>query len=132
MKKKLSEKIEIPSGITPMFEDSTLKLRQGQIELVKTLKSPGIKIVAQGNFVEISCDRGNKKEYKIMKTFVAHIKNMLSGLSSPFVYKLESANVHFPMTLKVDGKQLLINNFLGEKLPRKAEILPNVEVDVKG
>ena len=60
MKKKLSEKIEIPSGITPMFEDSTLKLRQGQIELVKTLKSPGIKIVAQGNFVEISCDRGNK------------------------------------------------------------------------
>jgi large subunit ribosomal protein L6 len=36
------------------------------------------------------------------------------------------------MTLKVEGSKLAINNFLGEKKPRFAEILPNVNVDIKG
>ena len=36
------------------------------------------------------------------------------------------------MTLKVDGKKLVINNFLGEKTPRFARIEENVDVEVKG
>ncbi len=57
---------------------------------------------------------------------------MFSGLQEEFVYKLEAANVHFPMTLKVDSGFLIITNFLGEKFPRKAKILHSVDVEVKG
>ena len=36
------------------------------------------------------------------------------------------------MTLKIEGNKLAVNNFLGEKIPRYAYILPNVEVQIKG
>ena len=36
------------------------------------------------------------------------------------------------MTLKVEKNYLIINNFLGEKTPRHAKILPEVSVDIKG
>ena len=57
---------------------------------------------------------------------------MFKGINEKFAYKLEACNVHFPMTLKIEGNKLAINNFLGEKTPRHAEILPNVDVDIKG
>jgi len=34
--------------------------------------------------------------------------------------------------MKIDSGRLLINNFLGEKNPRVAVILPNVDVQLKG
>ena len=47
---------------------------------------------------------------------------MFSGLQNKFVYKLEACNVHFPMTIKIEQGFLIINNFLGEKIPRKAKM----------
>ena len=57
---------------------------------------------------------------------------MFKGLDEKFVYKLQSCNVHFPMTLKVEKNKLIISNFLGEKTPRHAEILSGVDVEIKG
>jgi large subunit ribosomal protein L6 len=36
------------------------------------------------------------------------------------------------MNVKVQGDKFVIDNFLGEKYPRKAKILKNVTVEVKG
>ena len=36
------------------------------------------------------------------------------------------------MTLKIDGEYLLINNFLGEKTPRKVKISKKVSIEIKG
>jgi len=36
------------------------------------------------------------------------------------------------MTLKLEGDKLKISNFLGEKISRVAQVLPNVEVEIKG
>jgi len=39
---------------------------------------------------------------------------------------------HFPIKTAVDGDSLVIQNFLGERHPRKAVILPGVTVNVSG
>ena len=39
---------------------------------------------------------------------------------------------HFPINVAVKGNNVEINNFLGEKLPRIARILPGVKVEIKG
>ena len=39
---------------------------------------------------------------------------------------------HFPMQVKVEGKTLVIGNFLGEKKPRVAKILGDTDVKVSG
>jgi len=132
MKHKILEQIEIPEGISCEFVDSTLKCKQDSQEVQKKIKVIGVDIKVEGNKIVFSCERGTKRELKLIRTFTAHLKNMFKGVQEQFTYKLKACNVHFPMTLKVEGDQLVIHNFLGEKTPRYAKILPNVDAQVKG
>jgi len=74
----------------------------------------------------------DKRARKVVMAYMAHLRNLFTGLESKYTYKLETCNVHFPMTLKQDKNLLMINNFLGEKTPRKAVILSGVDVQLKG
>ncbi|MEC7703671.1 MAG: 50S ribosomal protein L6, partial [Candidatus Thermoplasmatota archaeon] len=39
-----------------------------------------------------------------------------------FEYRLKAVYSHFPMTLKVEGSVLVINNLFGERVPRRAPL----------
>ena len=132
MKKKFLEEINIPEGISCEFSNHLLTCKKDSQELKKKIDIPFVKTKIEDGKVVFSCDSGNKNQYKTMKSFIAHIKNMFTGLNEGYTYRLESANVHFPMTFKVEGDKLTINNFLGEKTPRFARILSGVKVDIKG
>ena len=132
MKSHLSQSIEIPEGITCTFENRFVKCKKGPTELSKHIHVPTMHVKVHDNKITLECKKGNKTDYKKIMTFQAHIKNLFKGLNEKFIYKLESANVHFPMSLKVEKDDLVISNFLGEKVARHAKILPNVHVKVTG
>ncbi|MCX8158687.1 MAG: 50S ribosomal protein L6 [Candidatus Pacearchaeota archaeon] len=132
MKKQYVEELEIPSGIECEIIDKTIKCKKGSVVLEKKLPLLNINLTIKDNKIILFCKKGNKNDYKKIKSFIAHIKNLFEGLTEKYVYKLEAVFVHFPMTLKIEGNKLIINNFLGEKTPRYAEILPNVDVEIKG
>ena len=132
MKKDFNEKISIPEGVSCSISDGHLTCSKSGKESQRDIKIPGISIKVQGNEILFSSEKANKKEIKVIRSYIAHLKNMFSGLNEEYVYELESCNVHFPMTMKQDKGVVLINNFLGEKTPRKAVILPNVDVQIKG
>ena len=132
MKYKIQEKIEIPAGIKCEFKNGSLKCTKNSIEITRKIDAPGIIVKIQDNFVILECNKGNKNHLKIIKSLVAHVENIISGLEKPFTYVLEACNVHFPMTFKVENNFLLINNFLGEKTPRTAKIMTNASIEIKG
>ena len=66
-------------------------------------------------------------------TIRSHISNMIYGVKHGFTYKMKIVYAHFPMTVKVKGKLVTIDNFLGERHPRTAKIIgDDVKVSVKG
>jgi len=132
MRRKITQKLEIPEGITCEYNNGILKCKKDSQELSKEINIPQVKVAIAGNTITLECEKGNQKTYKIIMAFIAHLKNLFSGLEEKFVYKLEAANVHFPMTTKIEGDKVVINNFLGEKVPRYAKILPGSEVEIKG
>lgn len=132
MKNKIEETLEIPSGISCEFEGNLLNCKKGSLSLSRTIIIPAVKIKIDNNKIVFSCEKGNKNQLKFIRANIAHIKNIFNGLGEKYIYKLQACNVHFPMTLKVESNKLIINNFLGEKVPRYAKILPGVEVEVKG
>ncbi|MBU0761942.1 MAG: 50S ribosomal protein L6 [Candidatus Altiarchaeota archaeon] len=73
-----------------------------------------------------------RKQMAIMGAIAGHIKNMMAGVTEGFTYKLRIVYSHFPMKVQVKGTDVTIDNFLGEKYPRKAKIFEGVKVDVKG
>ncbi len=73
-----------------------------------------------------------KKDEALVGTLAGHIKNMIKGVTKGFRYKLKIVYAHFPISVKVEGDKVIIENFLGEKVPRVAKIVGDVKVKVEG
>jgi large subunit ribosomal protein L6 len=68
----------------------------------------------------------------LIGTFVAHIKNMIKGVTKGFEYRMKTVFSHFPIKTSVDKNEFIIQNFLGERSARRAKILDGVIVELKG
>ncbi len=76
--------------------------------------------------------QGSEKEKAYVGTVESIINSMFIGVTEGFQKKLKVLYSHFPVTLEVKGDKILINNFIGEKYPRKARIMGGTKVEVKG
>ena len=111
------------------MKGNKIKLSKGAESTEKKLSYP-VKI--EDKKIIIRCEKPSKKAKKLINTTAAHIRNMISGLQKKYVYKMQIASVHFPITVNVSGKEFIIKNFLGETKDRKAKILEGVDVKVEG
>jgi len=135
MEKKASikEEIKIPEGIQVTIEGKTVHVKGQKGSMSKILAHPKIQVMVDGNVVQITCSQSpRRKDKALMGTFKAHVRNMMKGVSQGYECKLKTVFSHFPIKTSVEGNQLLIQNFLGERFPRRAEILENVKVEIKG
>ena len=128
----MEKRIEIPEGMNLEINREIIKVSGNGKTLSNSFILNKINIVKHGHELVISAEKNTKKEKKIIGAIVAHIKKMFVGLNEDYTYKMEICNVHFPMTVKIDGGNLIIKNFLGEKLQRVAKIIPGVKVEMKG
>ena len=64
------------------------------------------------------------------RTVCSHIKNMITGVTKGFKYKMRFCYAHFPInvtSVKEGGKDVVeIRNFLGEKKVRRVQLLDGV------
>ncbi|MEI6731198.1 MAG: 50S ribosomal protein L6 [archaeon] len=132
MKNKIEEIIEIPEGVTCIHANGRFSCEKSGVKVEREMILPRVDTKIESGKITITAEKGNKIQLKLIKSYVAHIKNMFKGMGKKFEYHLEACNVHFPMTMKLDGNKLIINNFLGEKVPRFAVISPGVNVEIKG
>ena len=132
MRRKYVLEIKIPQGTKCSFENGVLKCERNGSNLERKISILGTEVKVDSEKITLVCDKANKKNIAMIGAFVAHIKNMLKGLEKEFEYKLEICNVHFPMTVKVEGDKVVVSNFLGEKINRHAKIISDVKVEVKG
>jgi large subunit ribosomal protein L6 len=129
----LKDEIEVPEKVQVNLEPGGIvKIKGPNGEVSKELAHPRIKIEKKGKFVVVSCEMGRKKEKALVGTYGAHIRNMLVGVTKGFEYKMKIVYAHFPIKASVKGDTFVIENFLGEKSPRKTRILGATKVNVKG
>jgi large subunit ribosomal protein L6 len=128
----LKDEIEVPVKVQFAFEGGVVKVKGPQGEVTKRLSDPRIKIEKKGNKVLISSKTARAKEKALLGTFGAHIRNMFVGVTNGFEYKMKIVYAHFPIKTSIKGDVFLIENFLGEKAPRKAKILGATKVSIKG
>jgi len=131
MRIDIKDEIEIPEGITALIDGENMVIKKDSNELRKKI-NPLVNVKIEGNKIIIEAKLATKKEKKVLGTSKAHFNNMILGLKDKFKYKLEAASIHFPMNITFDkGKnQLIIKNFLGEKVDRIIKIEPGIEVTV--
>jgi large subunit ribosomal protein L6 len=123
---------EIPEGVEGMLDGRIITIKGEKGELVRDFSHAPIKIQLEGKTVTVQASWPRKKETALVGTVSSHIQNMIKGVTAGFTYKLKIVFSHFPITVKVQGKILIIQNFTGERNPRKAKIMGDTKVTIKG
>jgi len=129
----IKEGIKIPDGVQITVEEKTVSVKGQKGSMSKLLSHPKIDLAVNGNMVQISCSQSpHRKEKALIGTYKAHIRNMIKGVTEGYECKMKTVFSHFPIKTSAEGNHLVIQNFLGERFARRAEILENVKVEVKG
>jgi large subunit ribosomal protein L6 len=129
---RFEELVEIPAGVEVAIDGSRIRVRGPRGEVSKTLTYPGVVIEKKDAQIVVSISNPRKAQRAMMGTFASHIRNMIKGVTEGFEYKLKVVYAHFPMSVKVSGKEVVVENYLGEKIPRRTRIVGNCEVKVRG
>lgn len=130
--KKFEKRIELPENVSAQLEGKTLSLKCDNAASSKEFKAAGIKLSLEGNKIIISSIRTTKKVDAVANTLEKHIKNMIRGFKEDYEYRLSVVYSHFPINVVVKQDLVEVNNFLGEKKPRRARIMGKTKVEVKG
>ncbi|MFB6180874.1 MAG: 50S ribosomal protein L6 [Candidatus Nanohalobium sp.] len=126
------ETVEIPESFEAEYEDGVLTVKGEDGEVSKKMDHAMIQIKVQDEEVEFSTESSKKDITSILGTYRGHVQNMVEGLQNPHVYKMEGVYAHFPMSIKQESGEVVIENFMGERNPRKTEIMEGVTVEVDG
>ena len=123
--------IEIPEDFDAEYEDGVFTLSNGE-EVSKKMDHAMVDVEVDGKEVTFSTPSSKKDIQSIVHTFRSHVENMIEGLEEEHVYKMKGVYAHFPMTIKQENNQVVIENFMGERNPRKVDIMEGVTVEVDG
>ncbi|WP_455369249.1 50S ribosomal protein L6 [[Eubacterium] cellulosolvens] len=126
--------IEIPQEVKVQLDGSVVNVTGPKGSLQENLSHLPVKLTLQKNKFSVMATWPRKKEYSMVGTAAACVKNMIKGVTEGFQYKLKMVHAHFPITVKVqeDVKTILIENFTGEKSPRHVKIIGETSVKVSG
>jgi large subunit ribosomal protein L6 len=130
---EIHHEIDIPEGVTITVEDGHHTVVKGPMgELDRAFRYRGVRLQVDGGKVIIHKDLPRREHKAICGTYQAHVKNMIRGVTEGWTYNLKICYKHFPIKAIVQGDVFVIENFLGERHPRKADILSGVKVQIKG
>ena len=98
----------------------------------KSFRKIPVDVEVKDGKVILTAQGSRKREYSILHTARSLVRNICEGLIEGYTIKMKVVYAHFPITVKVQGKEILIENFQGERAARKTKIVGNTKVIPKG
>ena len=127
--------VNLVDGVEVEAKGRSITVKGPGGELFRKFREDFINFSKKGSIIRITAKSKRlplRKQMAIMGTIAGHIKNMMKGVTEGFTYRLRIVYSHFPLKATVKGSEFIVDNFLGEKHPRRTKILDGVKVDVKG
>ena len=119
--------VKIPAGVTVTVEGNKVMVNGSNGSVEREFKGTDLELILNGEILTV---KGKGKA--IENTVRAHFANMFKGVTEGFTQKMRIRYSHFPISLEIKGKDILVKNFLGERKPRKTSVHKNAKVEVKG
>jgi len=129
---EISEDIQVPEDVQVTLEGKKFTVKGPKGTLVRDFSFAPIKMELNGKHICIKATWPRKKESSLVGTLHSHLQNMITGVRKGYTYKVKIVFSHFPISVKTKDDNVLIENFTGERSPRKAKIIGNVQVKVQG
>ena len=126
---EVSRIVQVPDDVTLSIVGKTVSVKGAKGSLSRDFSYATVAIEGEGKNVRIWA----KWPRKIVGTIYSHINNMITGVTKGYSYKMKIVFSHFPISVKVQSqdKSVLIENFTGERKPRKVKIIGDVKIKIE-
>ncbi|GAD53129.1 LSU ribosomal protein L9e (L6p) [Halarchaeum acidiphilum MH1-52-1] len=124
--------LEIPEDVDAEVDHLELTVEGPNGSVTRRLWYPDVRVSVEDDAVVVEADAEDAKTNSTVGTFESHITNMFHGVTEGWEYRMQVHYSHFPMQVTVEDDEVVIENFLGEKAPRRAQIRGDTDVQVDG
>ena len=128
------DSMPVPEGIQLTINGKRITATGPKGTLEEDFSHMPVHFALEHGTLRVYSEWARKREVALVGTALAHVRNMVRGVSTGYTYKLKIVYAHFPVTIKVHDKEkmLTIENFTGEKTPRFVKIVGAAKVKVVG
>jgi large subunit ribosomal protein L6 len=123
---------EVPQKVKVTLHKHMLLVEGPLGKVYKNFKKIPVEMSVNEGKVSIKAINSRKKYYAIANTALSLIRNLCDGVINGYTIKMKIVYAHFPITVKTKDKQVLVENFQGERAPRVAKIHGATKVVSKG
>lgn len=128
---EISKTIQVPDDVDATMDARKVTVKGAHGTLTRDFSYVPISMEANGKEIRIWAKWPRKKEAALVGTIYSHIQNMITGVVKGFSYKLKIVFSHFPISVKLQDKTVLIENFTGERRARRVKIIGDVKVKIE-
>ncbi len=120
---EIMAEVEAPASVK-LSKDGNVISVKGKLGVVKKdfTRLPAT-VTVNGNKITIKPYGKRKQDLAVTNTAKSILESMVKGVEKGYTYKVKIIFAHFPISVKVKGKEVLIENFFGERAPRSATIV---------
>jgi len=127
---KASKTLAIPEGVTVSVKTRTVTVTGPRGSLKRSFSHLAIELTIAPNGRTVKADLwfGSRQKLACIRTVLTHIRNMITGVTKGFLFKMRMVYAHFPISVNIEkaGKEVQVRNYLGEKQVRLIEMLGDV------
>jgi large subunit ribosomal protein L6 len=125
--------IEPPEDTSLELQGMKVKVKGPKGTLMRDFKGEPINMEFKRNKLTLSVSFPRRRELAMLGTIEAHIKNMITGVTQGYTYRLTIVYSHFPITVDIKNNEVIIKNLYGQRDPKRAKIFgDDVKVRVEG
>ena len=124
--------IEIPQGVKVKVQGFEFEAQGPRGKVTKKFRNEYVSVEMKDKKIRIFTKREKKTDTAVVGTWESIIRSSFTGVTKGFIYTMKIVYAHFPVKVTVKGNQVFLDNFLGEKSPRKITLEPDTKVTVKG
>ena len=128
---EVSRTVQVPDDVTVSVVGKTINVKGAKGNISRDFSYATVAIEGEGKNVRIWAKWPRKKEAALIGTIYSHINNMIVGVTKGYTYKMKIVFSHFPITVKLQDKNVVIENFTGERRPRRVKINGDVKVKIE-
>ncbi|CAH1756257.1 6591_t:CDS:2 [Entrophospora sp. SA101] len=101
-----------------------------ELDIPEEVEEISVKARVKAKKIKLIVWHGTRRQVTCLRTVKTHIKNMIIGVTKGFEYKMRYVYAHFPINVHIDGSDVEIRNFIGEKVIRRVKMLESVTIEV--
>ncbi len=124
--------VGLAEGVSASVDGRTLTVKGPLGAVSKNLHKIHVNVGVDSGTIRITSFSGKKQDVVSSNTVSSIVRNMVTGVTEGYLYRLKVVFAHFPVTVKVKGDSVIVENFMGERSARTTKIIGDCRVTVEG